>query len=227
MCGRFVNFLREREAAEAFAITEVTDEARDLPPSWNIAPMQRAMIVTPGTEPDTRRLDVARWGLVPSWAKEASIGSKMFNARAETVDSKPAFRSAFARRRCLVPANGYYEWTTLPDGKHPYFIHPADGSPTAFAGLWEAWGTPEERLTTFTIVTAAAKGRLAEIHDRRPVMLTPGARDAWLDPATGTDELRAVLASVPPEVVARPVSRDVGNVRVNHSGLIEPQAVEG
>lgn len=222
MCGRYVNFLRERETAGAFAIAEMTEEARLLPPSWNVAPMQLAPVVTLTPETDARRLVVARWGLVPSWAREASAGAKMFNARSETVAEKPAFQSAFLRRRCLVPANGYYEWKASPDGKHPFFIHPSDGAPAAFAGLWEAWGPPDERLVTFTILTTAALGALAEIHDRQPVMLAPDAKDAWMDPETSPDELRAVLASVPPDVTARPVSGDVGNVRVNHSGLIEP-----
>jgi putative SOS response-associated peptidase YedK len=224
MCGRYVNFLKERETVEAFAVVEVTEEARLLPPSWNVAPMQLAPVVTLTPETEARRLVVARWGLVPSWAREASIGTKMFNARSETVGEKPAFRSAFQKRRCLVPANGYYEWQVRPDGKHPYFIHPSDDAPASFAGLWESWAVSEaeERLVTFTILTTAALGDLAEIHDRQPVMLAPDARDAWMDPGATADELRAVLGSEPPDVTARPVSRDVGNVRVNHPGLIEP-----
>ena len=173
-------------------------------------------------EPETnaRRLVAARWGLVPSWAREASVGAKMFNARSETVDTKPAFRSAFVKRRCLVPANGYYEWQVGPNGKRPHFIYPADGLPAAFAGLWETWG--EDRLLTFTILTTEAQGDLSKIHDRQPIMLAPDARDAWIDPATTPDELRAVLASIPPEVTVVLVSKDVGNVRNNHSGLVEP-----
>ncbi|MBN2177756.1 MAG: SOS response-associated peptidase [Demequinaceae bacterium] len=220
MCGRYVNFLRERETIEAFAIAEVTEAARLLPPSWNVAPMHHAPVAIVSPETDARCLVTARWGLLPSWAKEPSIGAKMFNARSETVDVKPAFRSAFVKRRCLVPANGYYEWQATPEGKMPHFIHPADDSPAAFAGLWEIWG--QDRLLTFTILTTATQGDLARIHDRQPVMLTPEARDAWMDPRTTPDELRAVIASKMPPVEARPVGRDVGNVHNNHSGLIEP-----
>lgn len=222
MCGRFVNFLRERETTEAFAIAEVTEEARRLPPSWNVAPMQVAPVVTLTPDGETRRLIVARWGLVPSWAREASIGSKMFNARAETASEKPAFRSAFRKRRCLVPANGYYEWQVGLDGKRPHFIHPSDGTPAAFAGLWETWGEDEDRLDTFTILTTQARGDLAQIHDRQPVMLAPDSRDAWMDSEASTDEVQAVLTSTPPEVTASPVSKEVGNVHNNHSGLVRP-----
>jgi len=129
MCGRFVNFLKERETVEEFGIAEVAVDAHGLAPSWNVAPQQVAPIVTPVPDGPGRRLVAARWGLVPSWSKDARSGARMFNARSETAHSKPAFRSAFAERRCLVPANGYYEWEATADGKRPYYIHPADGSP--------------------------------------------------------------------------------------------------
>lgn len=222
MCGRFVNFLKERETEEEFGIVEVTEEARLLPPSWNIAPRQSAPIVTPMPEEPCRRLIAARWGLVPPWSKEERIGAKLFNARSETACSKPAFRSAFAKRRCLVPANGYYEWEATAIGKQPYYIHPADGAPTAFAGLWEAWGDDESPLLTFTILTAPAIGDLARIHRRRPVLLDRGLRDAWLDSGTTVDEAQAILGSPPPDVAAHPVSADVGRVQINHSDLIRP-----
>ncbi len=222
MCGRFVNFLKERETVEEFGIAEVAVDAHGLAPSWNVAPQQVAPIVTPVPDGPGRRLVAARWGLVPSWSKDARSGARMFNARSETAHSKPAFRSAFAERRCLVPANGYYEWEATADGKRPYYIHPADGAPAAFAGLWEAWGADESRLQTFTILTTEAQGDLARIHDRSPVILARDLRDAWMDPGTTVDEARAILGSPPPDVVAHPVSTDVGRVRVNHPGLIRP-----
>jgi putative SOS response-associated peptidase YedK len=222
MCGRFVNFLKERETVEEFGVAEVTADARGLAPSWNVAPQQVAPIVTPMPEGPGRRLVAARWGLVPSWSKDARAGARLFNARSETAHSKPAFRSAFARRRCLVPANGYYEWEATADGKRPYYIHPADGAPAAFAGLWEAWEGDGPPLLTFTILTTGARGDLARIHDRSPVILARGLRDAWMDPETTVDEARAIAGSPPADVVAHPVSTDVGRVRNNHPGLICP-----
>jgi putative SOS response-associated peptidase YedK len=227
MCGRFVNFLKERETVEEFGIAEVADDARRLGPSWNVAPRQVAPVVALDPDDSTRRLIAARWGLVPSWSKDAKAGARMFNARSETAHAKPAFRSAFARRRCLVPANGYYEWQATADGKRPFYIHPADGAPAAFAGLWEAWGADEPRLLTFTILTTEARGDLARIHDRSPVVLARDLRDPWMDPRTTVDEARAILGSPTPDVVAHPVSTDVGRVQVNHPGLIEPLDPDG
>ncbi len=147
----------------------------------------------------------------------------MFNARWETVAQKPSFRSAYKRRRCLVPANGYYEWQKHPDGKQPYFIHAADGTPVAFAGLYEFWPDQgDDALVTFSILTAQAMGDMARIHDRVPVMLGADARDAWLDVESDPDELQVVIASTPPPMDVTRVGGDVGNVRNNHAGLIEP-----
>ncbi len=227
MCGRYANFLQERELADAFAIAEVADDARLLPPSWNIAPTQVARVVTLTPDGSARRLIAAHWGLVPAWAKDPSIGSRLFNARSETVAEKPAFRSAFEKRRCLVPANGYYEWqarftSKQPAGKQPFYIHPPEDVPVAFAGLWETGEEGNDRQFSFTILTAAATGALKEIHDRQPVMLGPDARDAWLDPDSTRAELMAVVSSEPPAVVARAVGKGVGNVRNNGPELIEP-----
>jgi putative SOS response-associated peptidase YedK len=222
VCGRFVNFLQERDIIDTFAIAEVANDVRLLPPSWNIAPTQRAPIVTLAPGGSTRRLEVAHWGLIPAWATDLSIGSRMFNARSETLVEKPSFRSAFEKRRCLVPANGYYEWQRQPDGKQPYFIHPTDDRPLAFAGLWETREDGEDRSFSFTIVTRASTGDLATIHDRQPVMLRDDAREAWMDTGTSPDELLAVLRFDGPGVEARPVSPAVGNVRNNEPSLIEP-----
>jgi putative SOS response-associated peptidase YedK len=178
-----------------------------------------------------------RWGLVPFWAKDPSIGSRLINARAETVDSKPAFRRAFARRRCLLPADGYYEWQAMSgtadrpgSGKQPYFISRADGGPLAFAGLYELWRDPElpddhERawLWTTTIITTSAPDELGRIHDRMPMVITPDRWEDWLDPGDADPvHLRELLApAVADGLVSYPVSRAVNSVRNNGPELIE------
>ncbi len=222
MCGRYVNSLDLDDVLDAFVAIKESYDARLTPPSYNIAPTQLAPVVVGplATSPD-RRLVTARWGLVPSWAKDPGIGAKMFNARSETAAEKPSFRSAFAKRRCLVPATGYYEWQKRAGGKQPYFIHPADDAALAFAGLWETWGRGEERMVSFSILTTEARGDLARIHDRQPVMLLPDERDAWMDADATRDELMAVIASPEPAMAARPVGAAVGNVRNNDPSLIE------
>jgi putative SOS response-associated peptidase YedK len=228
MCGRYVNSLDIDEVLEAFAAIKESYDARRTPPSYNIAPTQLApVVVGPLDTAPERRLVTARWGLVPSWAKDPSIGNRLFNARSETAAEKPSFRSAFAKRRCLVPANGYYEWQKRETGKQPYFIHPADDGVLAFAGLWETWGRGEERVVSFSILTTAARGDLARIHDRQPVMLRPDERDAWMDADATRDDLLAVIASPEPAMAARPVGAAVGNVRNNGPALVEEVADPG
>ncbi len=187
-----------------------------------------------------RELRVVRWGLVPSWAKDVSIGSRMINARAETVASKPAFRRAFARHRCLIPADGYYEWMKVGDPAHPrkqpYFIHRADGGVLAFAGLYELWRDrsrpdedPGDWLWTATIITTQAADEVGQIHDRMPMVIDPARWADWLDPAT-TDAgaLHALLApAVTAHLASYPVSTEVNSVRNNGPQLIEPVAGDG
>lgn len=188
-----------------------------------------------------RELRVLRWGLVPFWAKDVSIGSRMINARAETVAEKPAYRRAFAKRRCLLPADGYYEWMVL-DGseatdrpgkkaKQPYFIHRADGGPLAFAGLYEIWrdrsvpdGDPDAWLWTATIITTSAPDELGKIHDRMPMVIPASSWADWLDPRnTDTGDLQALLApAVSTGLASYPVSTAVNSVRNNGPELIEP-----
>jgi len=226
MCGRYANFLDEQDLLDDFAVAEAAGDARLLPPSWNIGPMQLAPIVTltpvGGDTPPHRRLVAARWGLVPTWAKDPSIGAKMFNARSETVAEKPSFRAAFAQRRCLVPASGYYEWQARQDGKQPYFIYPEDESPLAFAGLWETRKDADVRTFTFSILTTAARGDLAAIHDRQPVMLGAEVRDAWMAPDASPAELAAVMATPAPAMATRPVGKAVGNIRNDDPSLVAP-----
>jgi putative SOS response-associated peptidase YedK len=258
MCGRYASFRQAQDLADAFAVHGLIqgvllgEPVTDLPPSWNVAPTDLVRIVVdraqetlvpaapsgPPTGPARpslqRSLRLARWGLVPSWAKDPSGGARMINARAETVAEKPAFRKALAARRCLVPAEGYYEWLAPEPGarrgpKQPVFIHPADGGVLALAGLYEFWrdpsrapDDPERWLTTTTIVTSAASGDLAEIHERRPVGLRPEHWDDWLDPGAGADVALAVLASEPPEMSHHLVSTAVNRVGTQGIELVEP-----
>ncbi|MEQ6898356.1 SOS response-associated peptidase [Microbacterium sp. KR10-403] len=234
MCGRFVV---AEAGSELVGVLRVDVEGDDLPaPSYNIAPTDQAAIVLDSvkTEPPTRRLASARWGLVPSWAKDVSIGSRAFNARAEEVEDKPLFRNALIKHRAVVPASGYYEWKTAEGLKTPHYIHPADGSPMFFAGLYEWWKDPALKdddparwVLSFTILTRDAIGHLGSIHDRMPLFLDPDFADAWLDPTTENvgDILDAAVDAAPDvaETLADfTVSKAVGNVRNNGPELIEP-----
>jgi putative SOS response-associated peptidase YedK len=177
---------------------------------------------------DVRELHVARWGLVPSWAKDVSIGARLINARVETAHEKPAFRRAFASRRCLVPADGYYEWQAGDDGgKQPHFIHPADGGVLAMAGLYEVWRSadaPGGRLLTFTVITTEATDDVGRIHDRMPMLVEPDRFAAWLDPALDhPDEVRSLLVpAAAGRLKSHPVSTAVNNVRNNGAELVKP-----
>ena len=234
MCGRFVV---ASAGSDLVGVLRVDVESDDLPePAYNIAPTSRVAIVLDSakSEPPTRRLEPARWGLVPGWAKDPKIGARAFNARAEELEDKPMFRKALEKRRAIVPASGYYEWKTTSDGKIPHYIHPADGSPLFFAGLYEWWKDPSKPedaddrwMLSFTILTRDSIGRLGSIHDRMPLFVDAAHADAWLDPTTGNvrDVLDAAIDAAP--LVARTlddhvVSRAVGNVRNNSPELIEP-----
>jgi putative SOS response-associated peptidase YedK len=185
----------------------------------------RAMtIIRQASEGRGRELVTARWGLVPSWAKDLRIGSSLINARAETVASKLAFRQAFKARRCIIPSDGFYEWQRRADGpKQPYLIRRRDRQPFGFAGLWEVWRDKAvgEEITSCTIITCEANAVLAELHDRMPVILDPADYDRWLDPGVpGAEELLRPCPDDWLEVVA--VSTRVNNVRNDDAGLIEP-----
>jgi len=232
MCGRYASFREAQDLADAFAVAppDVAEDALLLPPSWNLAPTDPVRIVVEREQDDQvrRSLRVARWGLVPGWAKDPSVGSRMINARVETLTTKPAFRKAAASRRCLVPAEGYFEWQ-----EQPFWIHPADGGPLAFAGLYEFWRDRERAdddplrwLVTMTIVTGGAPTNdpaLAAIHDRRPVILDPSRWGLWLDPATSDpDTVLDLLHDPAPSLVATPVSTQVNKVGTDGPQLIEP-----
>ena len=221
MCGRYADFLAHQDLADAFSLALTAGDERLLPPSFNVAPTQLVRVIRPSEDGPT--LGVAAWGLVPSWAKDPAIGSRMINARVETVREKPSFRTAFAKRRCIVPASGYYEWSTTGEGKTPFYIHPADDAPLAFAGLVEAWrrGPDDDWLISCAIVTTAARGEMAAIHDRQPVMMRPGAWGTWLDTDSAPDELLAAAAAEAPELEWHEVGKAVGNVRNNSEELID------
>jgi putative SOS response-associated peptidase YedK len=185
MCGRFSLYEPSERLARTFEADEVAGgepEAR-----WNIAPSQQIFAVACSRDGATRRFGTLRWGLVPSWAKDPSVGNRLINARAETVSSAPSFRSAFERRRCLVPANGFFEWRHDPGPKRargrPFYARPADGSVLALGGIWEVWHGPgEEVLRTVAIVTTMANPELAAVHDRMPVIVERHDWARWLAP---------------------------------------------
>lgn len=230
MCGRFVSSSSAEDIARYFDVDDVSEQAIAHEPNFNTAPTTDVFVVY--ADGSSRRLDTFHWGLVPRWAKDLKIGNRLINARAESVAEKPAFRSAFKRRRCIVPADGFYEWNK-PEGakrKQPWFIQRPDDEPYAFAGLWEEWqgrlptagddadagqGAGEEvTIRSTTIITGAANEKMAELHDRMPVMLPSSAWEEWLDPDTDAAGLGRFLVPAPPRLITfHPVSTEVNNVR--------------
>lgn len=225
MCGRFVAATPLPLLAERFGVDEV--RVSGLPPSWNVAPTDPVPAVV--ARRGQRLLGELRWGLVPSWAPDPSGAARMINARAETVAAKPAFRDAFRHRRCLIPADGFYEWRRHDGRKAPVFIAAADGSPLAFAGLWEVWRGGGRRLATCTIVTTAANPTVRDVHDRMPVILPPQAWDAWLDPScTDPELLKSLLLPAPDDLlVIRPADPRVNSVRNNGPELLGTAPLAG
>ncbi|WP_269092629.1 SOS response-associated peptidase [Arthrobacter hankyongi] len=233
MCGRFVMARATADLVSAFGVDDVAGP--EVRPSWNIAPTQRVRLVTERLDPETgeltRLLETARWGLVPVWAKSASVGARMINARVETVTEKPSFRAAAVKRRALVPAEGYYEWQKTGAGKIPHYLTSEDGSLLAFAGLYEFWKDPElpeeaeeQWLMSCTIITTSATDALGHIHDRTPLIVPPDLQADWLDPhLADKHDVRQLLDAMPePRLVPRIVSAAVGSVRNNGPELIEP-----
>lgn len=239
MCGRYVSSASTADLLTEFEVEEVVGE--ELRPSWNIAPTQsvRAILQRPPKEPTEqadpakpiRQLRALRWGLVPSWSKDPKGGARMINARIETVTEKPAFKKAAARRRCLLPAAGYYEWQKTDQGKVPYFMHDPDGRLLAMAGLYELWrdpaladDDPNRWLWSCTIITQQAPDLLGEIHDRNPVLVPPELQAAWLDCSSDDPVTARKLLEQIPEARLEPyvVSPAVGNVRNDGPELIQP-----
>jgi putative SOS response-associated peptidase YedK len=194
-------------------------------PSWNVAPTDPLPVVHYDAKAGERSLDVMRWGLIPFWAKDIKIGFSTFNARAEDIETKPAFREAFRQRRCLVPLDNFYEWKKTAVGKQPYAIGLKAGGLMAMAGLWETSRSPAgERIRSFTIVTTIPNELCAELHDRMPVVLKPDVWPAWLgEKQAEVPHLKALLAPHPSDdMICWPVSARVGNVKNNDPGLIDP-----
>jgi len=228
MCGRFTLRAPAHELAAAFGV----DARANLAPRYNIAPTQPVAVVRAAAsagEPPARAFALLRWGLIPAWARDPSIGARMINALAETLAEKPAFRAAFRARRCLVLADGFYEWQkpARDEGrgaaKQPWFIHRADDAPFAFAGLWERWTGPNgAAIESCAIVTTEANARRAPIHDRMPVIVPPKAHGAWLDCRHGAPERAAALLRPAPDdaLVAHRVSRRVNSPANDDSACV-------
>jgi putative SOS response-associated peptidase YedK len=244
MCGRYASSRSSDDLIEEFEVIEDRTPA-PLAADYNVAPTKEVYAVVerpPGKDspdPPQRQLRVLTWGLVPSWAKDPSIGNRMINARMETVAEKPAFKRAFAVRRCLLPADGYFEWypTSLTNAKgkpvkQPYFIRPADGGVLAMAGLYEIWRDPtrseddSERFRwSCTVLTTQAEDSLGHIHDRMPLMVERDRWREWLDPRVG-GELSLLVPAAPGSLEAYPVASLVSNVRNNGPELVEPLPLE-
>ncbi|HLS15937.1 MAG TPA: SOS response-associated peptidase [Beutenbergiaceae bacterium] len=253
MCGRYASFRSAQDLADAFDVEEITAAAAQVAAAYNVAPTDGIRMVVdrppkpsanPAAKPDpqtgapppVRGMHLARWGLVPAWAKDLSIGARMINARSETVDTKSAFAKPLRTKRCIVLADGYYEWHTAerPGGgkpvKTPYYVHPTDGSPIAFAGLYSWWRDPakgdtdEDRwVLSATIITQPARDGLEQIHEREPAVLDHDLITSWLDPdRTGAAEALGVLAQPSPPLSWHEVGSAVGSVRNDGPELIEP-----
>jgi len=226
MCGRYT--VRSiQPIAELFGISLPPE----FQPRFNIAPTQDVLVVrsaatavNSGKVDRTRRGDLLRWGLVPSWADDPSVGNRMINARAETAAERPAFREAMRRRRCLVPADGFYEWQKQ-DGskrKQPHLIRMKNDRPFAFGGLWENWWRGDDRIESFTILTTSPNVLIAPIHDRMPVIVPPDEYDRWLDPAASTADVAGLLRPYPPEgMETQPVSTQVNNPANDDASCVE------
>ncbi len=227
MCGRFFNKLPASETARIFA---TRNPLPNYPVRYNIAPTDDVLAVRFNAKTGERSLDLLRWGLVPHFAKDLKGGARNINARAETLERVPAFRDAFLRRRCLIPASGFYEWQKRDDDKVPYAIVPREGPLFAFAGLWENWrdrATAEAPwIRTCTIVTGEPNALVAPIHDRMPVILPESAWPLWLgESAADPDALKALLTPFPADAMAAyRVSARVGSVKNDDAALIEPVA---
>ncbi|MBY4272248.1 SOS response-associated peptidase [Rhodococcus fascians] len=233
MCGRYASTRSDSDLQAVFDIAEtVCDE---VPPSYNVAPTQTIRTVlerAPKDEPESdavRQLRSVRWGLIPSWAKDAKIGSRLINARSETITEKPSFKKAASRRRCIIPADGYYEWEKRDGAKVPYFLH--EQGVLAMAGLYELWRDPtkadddEDRwVWSATVLTSPAADALGHIHDRSPVVLPPELRASWLDPTlTDLREVSELLAAIPePRLEPYEVSTAVNSVKNNSPELLTP-----
>lgn len=224
MCGRYTLSVPLSNLVDSF---DIQPPEFEYPPRFNIAPTQDAPVIAQDQE--GRRMGLLRWGLIPSWAKDPAIGGRMINARSETVAEKPAFKRAFHYRRCLVPADGFFEWKrdeeegAAKGQKTPYWIHLAGREPFVMAGLWEKWNPGEAApVYTFTVLTTEAAPAIREIHPRMPVILPAGARDRWLDPDASPEDILPLLRPYGEGIEAYPVSTRVNSPRNDVPECIEP-----
>lgn len=226
MCGRFTLTHRAEEIAEHFEV----HSPPTLSPRYNIAPTQEICVLRSDGN-GQRSLGVVRWGLIPSWAKDRKIASRLINARSETVAEKPAFRSALRRRRCLIPASGFYEWSGKKGAKTPHFFHRPDGGLLVFAGLWESWQPPPDEesgavpdpVETATILTTEANARIRPLHHRMPVILEPRDWARWLDPEQRDAEplVSLLVPGSPDQIDERVVSTRINDVRNDDASCLE------
>jgi len=223
MCGRYT-LAQPEDLSERFALTHLSPYLDGLLPRFNVAPSERMPVVRAGD--DGNELALMRWGLIPFWAKDAKIGHRTVNARAESVADKPSFREPFRHRRCLVPASGFYEWRSTPHGKQPYFVALKDQTLFAFAGLWDRWSPPQgdAAIESYTVITTPANALVAPLHDRMPAILPREHEQAWLDSELDDPQrLRRLLVPYPAALmVAYPVGRQVNNAEANGPALVAP-----
>ena len=222
MCGRFVGYRNLDELKEIFPIDR---SACEVTANYNVAPSQEILAIF--NNEGENWLDKFHWGLVPFWAKDTAIGNRMINARAETVAEKPSFKNAFKKRRCLILSDGFYEWKKFDGKKQPVFLTLPDEKPFAFAGLWEEWndkGKRDESYLSCTIITMPASDSVLPVHHRMPAIINPEKYDNWLDPDNqNTESLREILSNwTVTELINRPVSKQVNNVRNNEASNIKP-----
>ena len=220
MCGRFALTISPTALAKLFQL----DDVSSLEASYNIAPSQSVASVVQPEDSSERILKLFRWGLIPHWAQDSAIGNRMINARSETVAEKPAFRSAYKSKRCLIPADGFYEWQKLTTGKQPWFIHLRDQIPMAFAGLYQHWRAPDDTvIESCTILTTAANDKIKPIHDRMPVIIDPTDFPLWLDNTTyKPKDLEKLLQPFPSDkMTTYPVSTFVNSPRNNSSQCLD------
>ncbi len=221
MCGRFALIVDPEQLAAQFDV-EVPPQMAD---RYNIAPTQPVAAVRLGRD-GSRELTHFHWGLIPSWSKDTKMSSRMINARGETVAEKPSFRAAFKRRRCLIPASGFYEWQKTSDGKQPTFIHPADGVYFGLAGLWETWHAPDGgEIDSCTIITTTPNELMAPIHNRMPVIIDPADYDAWLQPEEKPNVGLHLIRPFSAETMdAYPISTLVNKPSNDHPAILDPIA---
>jgi putative SOS response-associated peptidase YedK len=219
MCGRYDNLIPKNAYQRLFAPKRLPES--NFPPRFNVAPTDQIPIVRVAKDGE-RELTMVRWGLIP-WFAKGKPKQLMINARAETVHKLPAFREAFAKRRALIPATGFFEWQNRPDGKQPYRFRREDLEPFAFAGVWEFCRLGDEAIVSAAIIVGEPNPLVSPVHDRMPVILDPASYDRWLDPEVGVEELRSLLKPCPPDwLEAYEVNRAVNNVRNDDERCVEP-----